>query len=150
MTYKITEPQPEERYGFQDTSYRAAGEFAGIRALVNCFYEMMNTLPEARGIRAMHADDLTDIDSKLTHFLCYWLGGPRRFIEKHGPVSIPAAHRHLAIGSQERDAWLLCMQKAIALQPYRESFKQYLLEQLAIPAERIRVVCEPNMPAQNK
>lgn len=145
MISSITEPKPEERYGYQDTSYKAAGEFAGIQALVKNFYEFMNTLPEAKGIRALHTDDLTEIDSKLTHFLCYWLGGPRSFIEKHGPVSIPSAHRHLPIGSAERDAWLLCMQKAIALQPYRESFKQYLLEQLAVPAERIRVVCEPNI-----
>lgn len=39
------------------------------------------------------------------------------------------------------DAWMLCMQKAVAEQPYEESFKHYLLAQLAVPAERIRQAC---------
>jgi len=139
----MIEPSPHgENYGFQDCSYQAAGGFEGIQRLVKAFYEIMDQLPEAKTIRAMHAQDLSKIDDKLSHFLCYWLGGPRSFMEKHGPVSIPQAHVHMPIGSAERDAWLLCMEKAVALQPYRDSFKKYLLEQLTIPAERIRLSCK--------
>jgi len=129
----------DENYGFKDTSYKAAGEFEGVQRLVKDFYQFMDQLPEAKTIRAMHADDLSLMDDKLTHFLCYWLGGPRSLIEKHGPVSIPNAHRHLVVGPEERDAWLLCMEKAVELQPYKDSFKQYLMEQLSVPAERIRL-----------
>ena len=128
----------DERYGYQDTSYRAAGGFEGIQKLVKSFYQFMDELPEARGIRAMHAEDLSEIDDKLTHFLCYWLGGPREFIQKYGPVNIPRAHMHLNVGEEERDAWLLCMSKAAELQPFKPSFRKYLLEQMAVPAERIR------------
>ena len=139
----INEPQNEvpadENYGFQDTSYKAAGEIEGIQKLVKSFYQFMDSLPEAKGVRAMHADDLSLIDDKLTHFLCYWSGGPRSFVEKYGPVNIPRAHMHLKVGEKERDAWLLCMEKAIELQTYKPSFKKYLLEQLANPAERIRL-----------
>lgn len=135
----------DENYGFEDTSFRAAGEFEGIQALVKCFYRFMDELPEAQNIRSMHAEDLSLIDDKLTHFLCYWLGGPRHYVAKFGPVSIPKAHRHLAIGEPERDAWLLCMAKAAELQPYKPSFKKYLLEQLALPAEHIRMTCKGNM-----
>ena len=133
-----------ENYGFEDTSYKAAGEFEGIQKLVRCFYVFMDQLPEAKGIRSMHEDDLSLIDDKLTHFLCYWLGGPRHFVDKYGPVNIPKAHRHLLVGVEERDAWLLCMARAIELQPYKPSFKKYLLEQLAIPAERIRLASKAN------
>ena len=35
----------------------------------------------------------------------------------------------------------LCMQKAISEQPYEEVFKQYLITQLRVPAERIRMAC---------
>ncbi len=140
---KINEPSDaipaDENYGFEDTSYKAAGGFEGIQKLVKCFYQFMDSLPEARAIRDMHAEDLSLIDDKLSHFLCYWLGGPRSFVEKHGPVNIPRSHMHLAVGEKERDAWLLCMEKAIELQPYKPSFKKYLLEQLALPAERIRL-----------
>lgn len=127
-----------ERYGYQDTSFQAAGGFEGVRQLVNCFYDQMTLLPEAQHIRAMHPDDLTVSRDKLTYFLCGWLGGPRQYREKYGPISIPSVHRHLVVGVTERDAWLLCMDKAIAQQPYAESFKHYLLKQLFIPAERVR------------
>ena len=141
----MSTPNPtDENYGFEDTSYKAAGQYEGIRKLVKCFYVFMDQLPEARSIRSMHADDLSLIDDKLTHFLCYWLGGPRHYVDKYGPVNIPKAHMHLLVGVEERDAWLLCMAKAIELQPYKPSFKNYLLEQLAIPAERIRQASKTN------
>ena len=129
----------EEKYGFEDTSFKAAGGFEGVQKLVKSFYQFMDQLPEAKTIRAMHAEDLTLMDDKLTHFVSYWLGGPREYREKYGPLSIPGVHMHLTVGEEERDAWLLCMQQAVDLQDYKPSFKVYLLEQLAIPAERIRM-----------
>jgi hemoglobin len=77
----------------------------------------------------------------LARFLCGWLGGPHRYQERYGPISIPGVHGHLAIGEAERDAWLALMREAIAAQPYADDFKHYLLTQLAVPAERIRQVC---------
>lgn len=127
-------------YGQGDTSFQAAGGVDGIRQLVDCFYDLMDSLPEAQGIRNMHKTDLTESRDKLARFLCGWLGGPRLFAEKYGPISIPGVHAHLEIGEQERDAWLLCMSIAADRQPYEESFKKYLLEQLFVPADRIRVV----------
>ena len=132
----------DERYGFEDTSFKAAGEFDGIRKLVRSFYQFMDQLPEAATIRAMHGEDLSLIDDKLSHFLSYWLGGPRQYRDKYPPINIPAVHRHLAVGEREKDAWLRCMQKAIELQPYKAEFKKYLLQQLAVPAERVRVTCK--------
>ncbi len=125
-------------YGDGDTSYQTAGEQAGVRALVDAFYDAMESLPEARTIRDMHPQDLTESRDKLARFLCGWLGGPKLFSEKYGPIRIPVAHRHLAIGPSERDAWLLCMQVAAEQQPWPDDFKQYLLEQLYVPAERSR------------
>lgn len=129
----------EYGYGIGDASYRAAGEQAGIARLVDAFYAYMNSLPEAATIRAMHAQDLTEARQKLTYFLCGWLGGPRLFVEHYYPINIPSAHRQFPIGEAERDAWLLCMQHAIAEQPYADAFKDYLLRQLRVPAERIRL-----------
>jgi len=36
---------------------------------------------------------------------------------------------------------MLCMKKAVDEQPYEESFKVYLIEQLRVPAERIFSAC---------
>jgi hemoglobin len=122
--------------------YRAAGELAGLTSLVDAFYANMDTFPEARVIRKMHPEDLTEARKKLTYFLCGVLGGPRLYIEHYGGINLPDFHRQFAIGTGERDAWMLCMQRAIAAQPYEASFKEYLLARLWIPAERIRMVNE--------
>ncbi len=125
-------------YGTGDASFQAAGGVAGIRQLVDDFYDLMEGLPEAQEIRAMHPAALTQSRDKLARFLCGWLGGPKLYREKYGPIRIPSAHAHLNIGTKQRDAWLSCMQQALEQQPYAASFKTYLLKQLAVPAERCR------------
>lgn len=129
-------------YGFSDNSFKAAGEEAGIRKLVEDFYRFMDELPEAKIIRAMHRSDLTESRDKLTAFLCGWMGGPKLYHEKYGSINIPRDHSHLVVGAAERDAWLLCMERAIALQNYSTDFGEYLLAQLRIPAERIVAVAK--------
>ena len=125
-------------YGEGDASYQAAGEYPGLTKLAERFYFYMDTLPEAKVIRDMHRDDLTESIEKLARFLSGWLGGPKLYREKYGSIAIPRAHSHLPIGTAERDAWLLCMEKALEEQPYADDFKRYMLEQLFVPAERSR------------
>ncbi len=122
-------------YGQGDASYQAAGGYEGLRQLCERFYFYMGTLPEAAGIRAMHKADLEDSTDRLTSFLSGWLGGPRLYREKYGQIIIPQAHRHLEIGTAERDAWLLCMRRALDDQRVDEDFKEYLMQQLYRPAE---------------
>jgi len=125
-------------YGTGDSSYKAAGELSGVTQLVDTFYANMDTFPEAKTIRNMHPQDLSESRKKLSYFLCGWLGGPKLFSENYGAISIPGFHKPFAIGEAERDAWLLCMKKAIISQPYEETFKTYLYQQISIPAERVR------------
>ncbi|MBQ0728109.1 MAG: group II truncated hemoglobin [Thalassolituus sp.] len=132
----MTEQTPV--YGQGDASYRAAGQEEGIRQLVDAFYDAMCVLPEAATIRAMHQADLAESRDKLTRFLCGWLGGPKLYSAKYGPINIPGAHRHLSIGPAERDAWLACMREGLKSQPYADDFKTYLLTELWKPAERSR------------
>lgn len=133
-------PLEEQESSGHITPYQAAGELEGITKLVDEFYAAMDTLLEAETIRKMHPPDLTESRRKLTYFLCGWLGGPRLFQQHYGPISIPGAHKRFPIGYEERDAWLLCMQRALATQPYSDQFKDYLLAALSIPAERVRQV----------
>jgi len=135
-----TSPQLQPRpYGDGDASFQAAGGVEGIRRLVAEFYRQMDTLPEAAAIRAMHPSDLSGAADKLHRFLCGWLGGPKLYMEKYGSIHIPSAHAHLAIGEQERDAWLLCMERALAMQNYPQDFRNYLLRELFRPAEGCRL-----------
>lgn len=125
-------------YGSEDATYKAAGEFDGIKKLVDDFYYIMSELKESKKVRDMHPVDLEVSRDKLTRFLCAWTGGPRLYKEKYGAISIPQVHSHLIIGSEERDAWLLCMKKALAKQGYPQDFEEYMITQLAVPAERCR------------
>ena len=128
--------QPSQ-YGVGDASFRAAGERAGITKLVELFYRNMDELPEAQVIRRMHPRDLSESRDKLARFLCGWMNGPALYNEKYGPIQIPAAHAHLRVGEKEREAWLLCMERAIAEQRYAPDFAAYLMRELRVPAERI-------------
>ncbi|MCC6141481.1 MAG: group II truncated hemoglobin [Nitrospira sp.] len=122
------------------TPYQAAGGLEGLTKLVDEFYAQMDTLPEAQTIRNMHPKDLSTSRKKLTYFLSGWLSGPALFQQHYGPINIPGVHKRFPIGYEERDAWLLCMQRALAAQPYSDELKNYLLTSLSIPAERIRQV----------
>jgi len=126
------------QYGIGDASFQAAGGISGIDKLVEAFYYQMDTLPEAKLIREMHPADLSVSKDKLSRFLCGWLGGPKRFQEKFGSIKLPQAHAQFAIGLSEREAWLLCMKKALDQQTYPAGFKAYLLEKLLFPASKIQ------------
>lgn len=129
--------RPAPMYGTADASYQAAGGIEGIRRLVDDFYDVMERWEAAQTIRGMHAEDLGVARDKLACFLSGWLGGPKLFQERYGSISIPSFHASWPIGEAERDAWLGCMAQAIEMQPYTPEFKEYLLRQLRVPAERI-------------
>ncbi len=127
-----------QQYGDGDTSFKAAGGELGIRKLVDDFYTAMDEIEQAKIIRKMHPESLDVSRDKLARFLCGWLGGPRLYREKYGPIHIPKAHSRFDIGVEERDAWLKCMELALQKQPFEDSFKRYVLKELFTPADRSR------------
>ncbi len=138
--------QGQRPYGEGDASFQAAGGEAGIRRLVDDFYRIMDELPEAATIRAMYPQSLDQARDRLASFLCGWLGGPRRYSEKYGSISVPRFHTQWQIGPAESAAWLCCMELAIARQPYAPEFADYLLTQLRVPASRIVDACRKLRP----
>lgn len=118
----------------QVTPYELIGKEAAILSLVGRFYFFMDTLPEASGIRAMHAADLSNAHDKLFKFLSGWLGGPNLFIQEYGHPRLRQRHFPFAIDASARDQWMLCMNKAlneIAMDAnFRENLSQ-ALQQLA-------------------
>ena len=136
MNFHTNEP-----YGTGDASFQAAGGEADIRQLVDDFFDRMGADERFATIYAMHPEDKDVSRDKLARFLCGWLGGPKRYNEKYGAISIPEVHAHLAIGTAERDLWLTCMAETVELQPFAAGFKKYLMEQLSVPAEAVRRRC---------
>ncbi|MFT4823610.1 MAG: hemoglobin [Halioglobus sp.] len=105
----------------------------GIQALSKAFYDIMDTLPEAADVRAMHAQDLEPMKIKLAQYLTGWMGGPPLYAEKYGTVCMTTPHEHYHIGPQERDQWLLCMDKALE----QIGASDELLDMLKVPMFRI-------------
>ena len=128
-------------YGTGDASFQAAGGEAGLRRLVDNFFDRMGSDERFATIFALHPEDKAVSRDKLARFLCGWLGGPKLYNEKYGAIGIPRVHAHLPIGTAERDQWLTCMSESVAEQPFAPDFRKYLMEQLYVPAEAVRRRC---------
>ncbi|MFN7146825.1 MAG: group II truncated hemoglobin [Myxococcota bacterium] len=97
-----------------DTLYDAIGGDAGVRRLVDRFYDHMDVLPETATLRAMHPPDLAESRDKLYWFLSGWLGGPPLYVERKGHPRLRARHLPFAVDTDARDQWMRCMDLALA------------------------------------
>lgn len=93
--------------------YERLGGDAGVRDLVDAFYDRMDLEPSFAGIRALHHATLDGSRDKLYWFLSGWLGGPQLYVERFGHPRLRARHLPFPITSAERDAWLACMRMAL-------------------------------------
>ncbi len=97
----------------QLSHFEAIGGAAAVVRLVDAFYRHMDSRPDTRGIRAMHAADLASTKAVLVLYLCEWLGGPKDYSAQRGHPRLRMRHGGFAIGVTERDVWLACMQAAL-------------------------------------
>lgn len=93
--------------------YDAIGGEAGVRALVSTFYRYMDTLPEAKACRDVHPPSLAGSEQKLFEYLSGWLGGPQLYTSKYGHPRLRQRHFAAPIGTQERDGWIVCFERAL-------------------------------------
>jgi hemoglobin len=97
----------------QMTPFMRIGGATAIGRVVDAFYARIDTLPEARTIRAMHETDLTQTGRVLKRYLEEWLGGPALYSQERGHPRMKMRHMRFKIGEAERDAWMLCMRGAL-------------------------------------
>jgi hemoglobin len=95
------------------TPFELMGGEAGVRGLVDRFYDLMDLEPAYAGIRQLHPAALDGSRDKLFWFLCGWLGGPNHYIDRFGHPMLRARHLPYAIASSERDQWMACMIQAM-------------------------------------
>jgi hemoglobin len=84
-----------------------------IRAIVEAFYDVMDSDEKAKTIRLIHPEDLTSSREKLFMFLTGWTGGPQLYIERYGHPFLRRRHLPFKIGEEERDQWIYCMTKGL-------------------------------------
>lgn len=120
------------------TPYELIGGEAGVRELVERFYDHMDSEMEAAPIRGMHAKSLRASRQKLFLFLSGWLGGPDLYVQQYGHPMLRRRHLPFSIGSQERDQWMYCMRKALADMPITDSLKAKLEQAFMATADHMR------------
>ncbi len=118
--------------------YKLVGGETGLRALVERFYDLIDSAPEAAQIRALHPKSLKQSREKFFMFLSGWTGGPQLYAEKYGHPRLRMRHMPFAISSTERDQWIWCMHKALDESQIDPHAVEYLKKHLAESADFLR------------
>ena len=96
------------------TYYSKIGGAPAVDKIVEEFFARMETLPEARTLRGMHAEDLAKTKGIMKRYFSELLGGPMEFSKERGHPGLKLRHTGMPIGPSERDAWMRCMSEALA------------------------------------
>ena len=124
------------------TAYHRLGGAAAVRALVDRFYDAMDSRADAAALRAMHPADLTGSRDKLADFLSGWLGGPPLYVEKHGHPRLRARHLPFRIDTDAARSWLRCMDEAL-VDVEDAALRGWLLQSLTQVAAHMRNTADP-------
>ena len=120
------------------TPFEWIGGEARVRALVDRFYDLMDIEPAYHELRVAHGNTLDDARQKLYWFLCGWLGGPSHYEDRFGHPRLRQRHMPFAIGVQERDQWLACMDQAMGETGVPEDLRVRLRESFFKTADWMR------------
>ena len=121
--------------------FELLGGEAPVRALAERFYDVMEA--DEPALVAVHAQDAPGKVSRHTRdrfalFLVGWLGGPPEYVRLHGHPRLRMRHRHVAIGTELRDAWLRAMEKALDAEGVHGDLRRFLSERFAQLADHMR------------
>ena len=110
----------------------------GIRRLVDRFYDLMDTSPEAVNVRALHAASLKRSREKLYMYLTGWTGGPPLYENQYGHPRLRMRHGRVPVDTAMRDAWLRAMTTAMDEVGVRGPVRHFLDQRFAEVAEFLR------------
>ena len=97
----------------QQTAFDQIGGAAPVAAMVNAFYDLMETDPAYAGLRAMHAPELSAVRAGLKGWLTGWLGGPRDWFAANPGVCMMSLHRAMPIDAATAGQWTDAMRRAL-------------------------------------
>lgn len=114
-------------------------EEAGVRKLVDAFYDVMERDPQFAALRAIHARDLGPMRARLADYLTQWTGGPKVYAQRHpGRGCIVSAHAPFVIDAAMADDWMACMRKAFDAAAVAEPFRRMVEPVLADMCQGLR------------
>ncbi len=128
-----------------DSPYLRMGGDAGVRAMVARFYDAMDAHePELAALHERDAQGRVSegVRDRLGLFFIGWLGGPQDYIAQHGHPRLRMRHMHVRVDISMRDAWMRCLNAALAIETVTPEVRQYLEQRLAGVADFLRNVPE--------
>lgn len=96
--------------------YDDIGGEAPLRALVERFYDLIETDPRGAVILGQHlrGHGIAHARDEQFAFLSGFFGGPRLYAERHGHMNLRELHDHLPIRHEDAENWVGLMDQAIA------------------------------------
>ena len=91
------------------------GGEAALRALVERFYDIVETEPAAGHLLSLHlrGHGMAHARQEQFDFLCGFLGGRRYYEEQHGHINVREVHAHVPIRREDAEEWLSCLDQAM-------------------------------------
>ena len=126
-----------------ETPFEILGGAPTIRRLVEHFYDFMER--EEPALAGLHRQDPPGKVSRESrdnfyHFLCFWLGGPRDYLELRGHPMLRARHAPFIVDVAMRDAWLRSMTAAMDAVGIHGEVRTFLDARFAHVADFLRNV----------
>ncbi|MEI9885765.1 MAG: hypothetical protein WDN08_04550 [Rhizomicrobium sp.] len=126
--------------------FEAIGLDAAV-SLAKRFYDHMDAHEPA--LVAVHRRDESGtrvspvVRERFTAFLVEWLGGPADYSRANGHPRLRMRHGHVPVDIALRDAWLRCMNAALADPTIDDDVRGYLQRRFAEVADFLRNQQEP-------
>lgn len=119
------------------TLYDAVGGMPFFEALVDRFYDAVQADSILLGLYP-EPEDLGPARRKLALFLAQYWGGPTTYNEERGHPALRMRHAPFAIGSDERDRWLIHMHAAVDAMAPPSDIAQALMDYFDLAADSLR------------
>lgn len=91
------------------------GGEAGLRKLVEHFYDLIETEPEAAPLLELHMDGhgLAHTREEQFNFMSGFMGGRQYYLEKHRHMNVREIHAHVPIHESDAELWLKMMDRTL-------------------------------------
>ena len=117
--------------------YDQVGGMPFFERLVDHFYRGVEGDPALLALYPTQTE-LIGARRRLTLFLVQYWGGPTTYLEERGHPRLRARHSPFAIGSLERDRWLVHMRAAIDASDAPDDARRQLHEYVTMAADAMR------------
>jgi hemoglobin len=112
-----------------DTPFARLGGEAGVRAIVERFYEAMAELEPA--LARLHPCDERGYVARASRekfalFFIGWLGGPQDYVAQHGHPRLRMRHARVPVDTAMARAWMRCMMQALEAEGVQADVREFL------------------------